>query len=176
MTEPTGVLRVGQIVKPHGIEGEVIVEPYTDFPEERFEPGVELSLFDGDDSFRGVTVEGSRWHQDRILLKLDEIDDRDRAEELRDCWLGVSEEDAFEQEEAFYGHQLLDLSVRDQEGRERGTIKDVHPDRLNPLAEVEVDGDLLDFPLSEDLIIEVNPDEGFIVLKFPEGWEKLKRN
>ena len=33
---------VGRIARPHGIRGQVIVNPETDFPEERFQPGAEL--------------------------------------------------------------------------------------------------------------------------------------
>ena len=33
---------VGWIARAHGIRGQVIVNPETDFPEERFQPGAEL--------------------------------------------------------------------------------------------------------------------------------------
>ena len=33
---------VGRIARAHGIAGQVIVNPETDFPEERFQPGAEL--------------------------------------------------------------------------------------------------------------------------------------
>ena len=33
---------VGRIARAHGIRGQVIVNPETDFPEERFQPGAEL--------------------------------------------------------------------------------------------------------------------------------------
>ena len=35
---------VGRIARPHGIRGQVIVNPETDFPEERFQPGAELFI------------------------------------------------------------------------------------------------------------------------------------
>ena len=35
---------VGRIARAHGIRGQVIVNPETDFPEERFQPGAELFI------------------------------------------------------------------------------------------------------------------------------------
>lgn len=151
------------------------MEPYTDYPEERFDRGRKLLLVEDDDT-QSVTVAESRWHQDRILLTLEEVPDRNRAEELRDCWLVVPAEDALDDPEAYLGHQLIGLSVRDSEGETRGTISDVHPDRMNPLAEITIDDDVLDFPLSEGLVLELDPEAGYIVLEFPSGWEKLKRS
>lgn len=176
MTDEADVLRVAQIIKPHGVEGELAVDVFTDFPDERFATGQELLLLESEEEQPTVTVENSRWHQERILLTLQEISDRDRAEQLRDCWLVVPEDAAVDQAETVYGHELLNLTVRDREGENRGQITAVHPDRMNPLAEISMGDDVLDFPLSEDLIAELNPEEGFIVLNFPEGWEKLKRS
>lgn len=176
MTETIEVLRVGRIVKPHGIDGELVVEPYTDFPEERFGAGRELLLLEGDDETVPVTAQGYRWHQDRILLELQEVPDRNRAEEVRDCWLAVPEAEAIEDAQAYYGYELVGLAVRDEAGNPRGSIRAVHPDRMNPLAEITLDDDVIDFPLSENLILELNPDENYIVLDFPRGWEKLKRD
>ncbi|MFB6344832.1 MAG: ribosome maturation factor RimM [bacterium] len=175
MTEPDEVLKVGRIIKPHGIEGELSVESYTDFPDERFRSGNEI-LLELDDELRPVTVLNSRPHQDRILLELEEISDRNHAEELRDCWLVVPAESDAGGSHSILGHELLDLTVRTTSGQQRGKITDVHPDSMNPLAEITYGDGVLDFPLSEDLIVELNPEEGFIVLDFPSGWEKLKRS
>ena len=35
---------VGRIARAHGIRGQVIVNPETDFPDERFQPGAELTM------------------------------------------------------------------------------------------------------------------------------------
>lgn len=41
----TEYLNVGKIVNTHGIRGEVRVISQTDFPEERYRKGAELTLF-----------------------------------------------------------------------------------------------------------------------------------
>ena len=39
---------VGRIARAHGNRGQVIVDPETDFPEERFRPGAVLHVRKGD--------------------------------------------------------------------------------------------------------------------------------
>lgn len=175
MTEAADLLRVGQVIKPHGIDGELVVESYTDYPEERFRTGQELFLVEGDETIP-VAVEEYRWHQDRILLTLEQVPDRDRAEELRDCWLVIPADEAFDDSEDVLSHEMVGLTVRDAEGEARGVVSDVHPDPMNPLAEITIEDEVLDFPLSEGLVLELDPDAGYIVLDFPTGWEKLKRD
>jgi 16S rRNA processing protein RimM len=165
-------VRVGQIVKPHGIDGELVVQPTTDRPEERFSEGTSLSVRNGDQDFSTITVSGYRWHQQRILLETREISDRNDAEELRDAWLEVqvseSSADKFIRE-----HELIDVEVYDQEGTRRGTVVDVHLDEMNPLSRIDCGDESFDFPFSPELVTEFDPDENRLVLNFPDGWRKL---
>ena len=43
---------VGQIARAHGIRGQVIVNPETDFLEQRFQPDAELCAGTGDGAWR----------------------------------------------------------------------------------------------------------------------------
>ena len=59
---------VGRIARAHGIRGQVIVNPETDFPDERFQPGAELFVqrrgggraADGDDGAVSPRAAGDR--------------------------------------------------------------------------------------------------------------------
>jgi 16S rRNA processing protein RimM len=62
---------VGRIGRPHGVRGEVSVEPRTDEPELRFADGARLTV--SHDPERPavpatLTVVASRWHQERLLV------------------------------------------------------------------------------------------------------------
>jgi len=119
---PEGYLAVGRIVGVHGIHGELKVEPYTDYPE-RFAPGVILCM---GPSLEEVVVESGRPHKGHILLALEEIHDRNSADELRGLWLFVPEEDAVELEEnTFWVHDILGLEVVTDEGAALGVVADV---------------------------------------------------
>lgn len=120
---PDGYLVVGQIVAPHGIRGEVRVNLYTDFPEERFAEDEVLYL--GQD-LNPITVLSSRSHKGQLLVNFDGYAGRDQAEELRDQWLFVTEEAAQPlEEDTYYVHQLVGLSVHSEDGRHLGQLSDV---------------------------------------------------
>ncbi len=76
-------LRVAHIVRPQGHRGEVLAELLTDFPE-RFEgePEMHLRLGEGAPA-RPVTVESSRLHNGRIVLRLSACASMNDAEALR---------------------------------------------------------------------------------------------
>ena len=71
---------VGRIGRPHGIKGEVTVEPRTDEPDERFAPGAVLLL---DDPAKQLVVERMHWHSGRLLVWFRGVADRNAAEALR---------------------------------------------------------------------------------------------
>ena len=74
---------VGVIARPHGIRGQVVITPLTDFPEERFAVGAEVFA-----QVRGevqpVRITSLRFQQDRPVLGLDGVTDRTAAE----AWAG----------------------------------------------------------------------------------------
>jgi len=88
------VVVIGEIVKPHGIRGELSVASHACSPS-FFAPGAALGLRrpgkPGDSEaqappirpVRWVTVLSSRPHQGRVLVTLDGVGDRDAAEKLR---------------------------------------------------------------------------------------------
>ncbi len=176
MTDRTkNPLRVGKIVKPHGIDGELVVDPRTDFPDRRFQQGNHLLVLGTRSATlpNKLTVETARWHQQRILLETREVTDRNQADDLRDTWLGIPTERRIEAPEAFYGHELIGLKVYSTNGEPRGKVSDVHYDETNPLLSVDLPGDRMVLPLSPGLIDEVNRDNNAIFIDFPDGWRKL---
>lgn len=166
-------IRVGRILKPHGIDGELVVDPSTGFPDERFNHGDVLMVADDMEISRSITCEAYRWHQDRILLNCQDIDDRDEAETLRNKWLMVPVEDRLESDDYILGNDLVGLDVHSKNGDYRGNVAAVHPDSMNPLIKIELDDESYEFPLSETLIDQVDHDRGRLILEFPEGWKKL---
>ena len=75
------LLLVGRVARPHGIRGQVIVTPETDFPGDRFKTGQTLLVGAAD---RPVErrIREVRFHQGRPILALDGIETMDAAEGL----------------------------------------------------------------------------------------------
>ena len=121
---------VGRIGKPHGLKGEVSVDPRTDEPERRFADGASLHTQrkrPGGDETGSLTVSGTRWHSGRLLVTFDEIADRTAAEEARGTLLvvPVDPDETPDDPEEFYDHQLVGLSVVLTSGEPVGELAEV---------------------------------------------------
>ncbi len=113
---------VGQIRGPHGVRGEVRVEPHTDIPE-RFVPGAVLDC-EGVGSLIVKALRGAG-HQPIVAFK--GVDTREAAEKLKNRLLRVTAADARERVAAgaFLWRDLIGLAVVTPDGRELGKVKDL---------------------------------------------------
>lgn len=174
MTDGQELVRVGRIVKPHGIEGTLVVEVHTEFPEEQFTPGRHLNV-EGTGELPELTVRRVRPHQGRLLLDTDQVDDRDEAESLRNRWLLAAPVESGEERSGYGAHELTGLRVEDQHGRPLGRVTDISGPETNPVLEIEGPVGTLDYPAHRDLITSVDLENGVLCLRLPRGWKKLIR-
>ncbi len=153
------MLEVGQIVKPHGLRGEVIVAMVTNRAEERLTPGSVLSSDRGD-----LTVLSSSPHQGRWIVGFAGIGDRDGAEAMRGVVLlaeplaGGDDDDG-----TLWVHELIGSEVVGVDGRAYGVVEAVE---ANPAS------DLLVLPggkLVPLVFVVSGPVAGRIVIDPPLG-------
>jgi 16S rRNA processing protein RimM len=171
-------LVVGRIIRPHGIRGEVSVEVRTDTPEERFAPG---SVLGTDPAAAGpLTVESSRWHTSHLLIRFAGYADRTQAEALRGVWLTVSSDDVVPtgDEDEFYDHQLVGLTVVTVAGDPVGTVADVlhHGQDLlvvEPAAGGAGGGGQVLVPFVAAIAVDVDLAAGKLVIDPPPGLLEL---
>lgn len=119
---PDGYLAIGRIITAHALHGEVRVELHTDFPE-RFAP--ETTIFLGE-TLTPFTIEHMRPHKIQLLVKFAGVDTRNDAEALRGQWLFVPETEATAlDEDVYWVHDIIGMSVQTESGQELGVISDV---------------------------------------------------
>ncbi|WP_457111380.1 ribosome maturation factor RimM [Marmoricola sp. URHA0025 HA25] len=162
-------LVVGRIARPHGLKGEVAVEPRTDEPDRRFAAGARLQTErnrPGARTHEALTVAGSRWHSGRLLVTFEEIPDRTAAEEARGTVLvvPVDPEETPEDPDEFYDHQLVGLAVEDSRGERLGTVVAVAHGTGQDLLHIDVDGVEVLFPFVAALVPAVDVPGGRIVV------------
>ena len=110
---------VGKVSSPHGIKGWLKVISYTD-PIENILYYKEWFI-NNDEGKETFSIEDSRIQGKKIIVKLDGIDDRDDAEDLKNKEIFVSRIELPKLEEnTFYWNDSLDLSVLDQKGKQIG--------------------------------------------------------
>jgi len=138
---------VGRVGRPHGIRGEVTVEPRTDEPDERFAPG---SVLEVDAPAKQLLVERIHWHSGRLLITFQGVEDRNAAEALRGLLLHVERDEAEtpDDPDEFYDSTLIGCSVELADGTTLGDVTDV-----------------LHLP-SQDMLVISGPDEREVLVPF----------
>jgi 16S rRNA processing protein RimM len=107
-------LRVGRLVKAHGLKGALKVELYTDNPERRFFTGAEFTLQVPEASpwhGKTVTVREYRVMNGNPVIFLDDVDDRNAAEGLVRAILWIDQDIAEVEDNAWFDEQLVGLDV-----------------------------------------------------------------
>ena len=119
MDEPT--VAVGRITRAHGVQGELAVLVISEVPG-RFADGETVWLEDG----RTLTVESSRPHKDRLLVRFREVQSREQAEALQKALLVVPESLSPELPEgSWWDHRIVGCALETDTGRALGTVRDV---------------------------------------------------
>jgi 16S rRNA processing protein RimM len=160
MDEPTVV--VGRITRAHGVAGEVAVHVISEVSG-RFDDGATVWLEDG----RTLTVESSRPHKDRLLVRFRGVKDRAQAEALQKALLLVPESTSPRLPEgSWWDHRIVGCAVQTDTGRALGTIRDVIHTAANDVWSA-VDGEGVEtlVPVLRDVIIDVDTEAKRIVVR-----------
>lgn len=192
---PADQVLIGRVIKPHGVRGEVVVDPTTDDPQGRFAVGRVLT---GKQTGREqrLTVKTMRPHQKRLLVRFEEIPGRNEAESLRGLKF-FAEPVIDEDEDSYYDHELVGLRVlncgqvseeeanaRAYEGAEPepediGEITGVVRGPVHRLLEVKLDGDSTGssgealIPFVHAIVPIVDLDNEAVVITPPDGLLEL---
>jgi 16S rRNA processing protein RimM len=165
-------LLVGRVAKAHGISGELAVDIHTDEPDERFFPGAVLAARLRDRSVRPVTVSTVRAHSGRLLIRFDEVPDRNVAETMRGAQLliDVDELPPSDDPDAFYDHELEGLAAVLTDGTPVGTVTEIARSPGGELLVLKTaDGTEALVPFVREIVPEVDVKGGRVVLDPPEG-------
>jgi 16S rRNA processing protein RimM len=162
---------VGRIARAHGNKGQVIVNPETDFPDERFAAG--KTVFVGAAGER-KTIVAARFHHGRPVIALEGIDSMDAAEALAGAVLTVDADELMTLPlGTYYRHDLVGCEVLDTEGRSIGEVAAVEGSlEMSRLVINAPHGEVL-IPLVADICVEIDPGSRRIRIAAPEGLIEL---
>lgn len=166
-------LRVGRLVKAHGLKGALKLELYTDDPDGRFVPGAVFTLQVPEASpwhGKTVTVREFKWMNSHPVVFLDGIDDRTAAESIVRAILWIDQDAAAPAEDdAWYDHQLAGLEVM-RDGAVVGRVSRVDHLPAQDLLVVRVgdDREVL-VPFVKAIVPEVDVAAGRVTVTPPAG-------
>lgn len=166
-------LVVGRVAKSHGIRGEIVVEVRTDSPELRFADGAVLTgRRPRERNTSTYTVAASREHSGRLLVRLQGVNDRTAADELRGTLFVIDSADVepSDDPDEFYDHELEGLAVRTVDGTEVGVIAEVlHPPGGELLSVKAPDGREILIPFVTAIVPDVDVAGGSVTVDPPDG-------
>jgi 16S rRNA processing protein RimM len=114
---------VGRIARPHGIRGQVIVNPDTDFLEQRFQIGATLLV---GPAAVPRTIVAARIQQGRPIIGFEGVESMSEAELLAGQELRLPADALGElPERTFYHHDLVGCEVSDPTGAVLGQVASV---------------------------------------------------
>ncbi|MCR8968768.1 ribosome maturation factor RimM [Facklamia sp. 7083-14-GEN3] len=165
--------QVARIVNTFGIKGQLKLLMDTDFIEERFARDNRLFIMKDGKNIQEVTVENIQEHKGSYLVKFKEFNNINQVESFKGLTLAISAKDQQElEEDAYYHHQIIGLSVYTDQGEKLGTIKEIMALGSNDVwvvkAEKAKQKDIL-LPFIDDVVKEVNLTEGRVLVELMEG-------
>ncbi len=167
------LLLVGRVARAHGNKGQVIVNPDTDFPRERFAEGNVLVVEQAGQTVER-RIESVRFQQGRPIVKLAGVETMDDAEALAGAELKLPASAlAALPANTYYRHDLVGCEVKDTRGHVLGRVTDVEGPMERSRLVVESDRGELLIPMVEGICVSVDPAAKTIVVDPPEGLLEL---
>lgn len=166
---------VGVVARTHGMHGEVVVDPETDFPEERFRAGGTLFLARAGEPV-AMRIRKTRFHGGRPLVSFDRVWTLDEAERLRGAELRVPEQALHPlPADTWYEHELVGCVVRTVRGDAIGTVCRIEgPGGAQRLIVRQEKGEV-DVPLVAGICVSIDVQTRVIAIDPPDGLLEVNR-
>ncbi|MGD8167418.1 ribosome maturation factor RimM [Herbiconiux sp. P16] len=166
-------LRVGRLLKAHGLKGAIKLELFTDDPERRFVPGAVFTLqVPTSSSWHGKSLELTelRWYNGHPVGFFKGVPDRSAAEGLVKAILWIDLDEAAEEPEddAWYDHQLIGLRVM-RDDQQVGTVRLVEHMPAQDLLIVKTSAGDVMVPFVKAIVPSVDLETGIVTVTPPAG-------
>jgi len=160
-------LSVGFLRRPHGLQGEIIMDLHTDFPE-RMKSG--RKLFVGEE-YQPMTLTSVRPHQAGLLVKFKGVETPEDAGKLRNQWVFIKAKDAPPLSDGkIYQYELIGFKVVDENENALGTLVEILGTGANDVYVVKDDsGKELLLPAIPSVILDLDTGQRLIRVHLLEG-------
>ncbi len=164
--EDVDSVTIGVVLRPHGVRGEVVVEPLTD-NEERFARLEDVRVVRPSGSASRLRVVSMFPHKGRLVIRFEGIGGMDEAESLRGAELRIPIASLPELPKgSYYHHELCGLEVRVESGESIGKVSSLWETGPTPVLVIH-DAHQREtlLPLVDAFILEVDVEHGFMRVK-----------
>lgn len=163
-------LIVGKIGSPHGVQGWVKINSFTQEKNNIFDYSPWL-LSSGAGNEKLIEVDQWRVHSSSLVAKLKGIDDRNSADLIKNANISIQTSQLPELEDGYYWKDLLGMQVKTESGYDMGLVKDMFETGANDVMLVKANVNdafgqkerLIPF-LFDNVVIEVNRQSNTILV------------
>lgn len=165
-------LLLGQVLRPHGVRGELRVNVMTAYPERI---GPDMTVYLGSDPNNPDTateykIVQARSHQQYLILQLEGITDRNAADRLRERYVMVALAEAVPlAEDEFYLYQAIGLAVYTDAGENLGKVVEILETGANDVYVVQGPRGEILLPSIEDCILDIDIEAGKMTVHLLDG-------
>jgi 16S rRNA processing protein RimM len=160
-------LTVGFLRRPHGLQGEMVMDLHTEFPE-RMKSGRKLLV---GEEYKPMTLASARPHQKGMLVRFQGIETPEAAGEYRNQWVYIKAKEAPKLPEGqIYQHELIGFQVIDENDQPLGELVEILETGANNVYVVkdETGGELL-LPAIPSVVLNIDPGRRVMRVHILEG-------
>lgn len=160
-------LAVGKLHRPHGVQGEIIMEVLTDFPE-RLTAGTTLYV---GSAYTPVRLKKVRLQNRGMLVSFHGITTPEAAGELRNqiVYVTAADRPALPEGE-YYHHQIIGMQVINQQGESLGKIIDILETGANDVFIVRPhNGREILIPNTDEVVLKIDLEKGQMTVQLLPG-------
>jgi 16S rRNA processing protein RimM len=163
------LISIGRVLKPHGVKGEIRIEPLTDHPG-RFRGLRRVYLTSPRGETKECIIRSVRTVDDSPLLLLEGYDSPERSRGLNGWLVQVPEEEAIPLPEGqYYRFELIGMEVESEAGEMLGRIIDIFPTGSNDVYVMKAGRREVYLPATKEVIRQVDRKAKRMVIHVVDG-------
>jgi 16S rRNA processing protein RimM len=167
---------IGEIVKPHGIRGEVKAYLYSEQPENLKQYKKIVLQEPAGSGIETYNVVKCREQGKLAILQLEGVGTREAAQSLQGSkiWVNKADFPTLDSDE-YYWHQLKGLKVITETGQELGRVTKLFNTTAHDIMVVSGAGHEFMIPMKGDIIREIDDQGGKIIISPPPGLLEINK-
>lgn len=148
-------IKIGKIVKPFGIKGEMKIDSESDFIEYRFQKGKSIFIL-LDEKYLEFKISSLRFNKDAVLITINELYNINQILKFINCDVYALKEDLPPlNEEEYYIDDLTNKKVYNQFGEYIGIVVDFIATKGNPLLMISLENKIYYIPFVDEFIKDI---------------------
>jgi 16S rRNA processing protein RimM len=165
--------KLGQIIKAHGLKGEVLINLQVNNPEDY--ENLESVFLEINQKLVPFFIEDFNIKSNRAIIKFEDIDSIDAIKSILNANVFVPLEDLIESEGIDF-NLMIGCKVQDKHLGELGIIREVYEVPGQDLLAMDYQGKEVLIPVNENIILEVDHKKKIMHVDLPDGLVDLYLN